>query len=375
MRAGGGIHCELIPGTFRPLANKDNDYLIDRAAQKARRTFSGVKGISMQDASIQESAGADPGPHEGEPGVDRQRHHHGAPSPDEGRAQPGEAGAAGTRSCHPARALGVAAAAARRRVRGRRARSADRACRTRVPSASDRPPCAARRCASAGTAQRLLHPDNDIFPEEDHEHPEHVARRSPARWRWASRSARLRRRCASAPPTAAATHRSSSPMPRVTSRPKGIDVEFTSFDSAAKMIAPLGTGQLEVGAGSPTAGFYNAVARGLDVRMVADKGSMPPGYGYLGADDPQGPRRQRQGERHRRSQGREDRAARAGHQHRCDAQRGAQEGRPQVDGRRGHVHGLSAARRSRCRTRRSTRASPPSLPRRAPSRWAPRCAT
>jgi len=62
---------------------------------------------------------------------------------------------------------------------------------------------------------------------------------------------------------------------------EGIDVEFTSFDSAAKMIAPLGTGQLEVGAGSPAAGFYNAVARGLDVRMVADKGSMPPGYGYL----------------------------------------------------------------------------------------------
>lgn len=62
---------------------------------------------------------------------------------------------------------------------------------------------------------------------------------------------------------------------------EGLEVEFTSFDSAAKMIAPLGTGQLEVGAGSPAAGFYNAVGRGLDVRMVADKGSMPPGYGYL----------------------------------------------------------------------------------------------
>ncbi len=62
---------------------------------------------------------------------------------------------------------------------------------------------------------------------------------------------------------------------------EGLEVEFTSFDSAAKMIAPLGTGQLEVGAGAPAAGFFNAVARGLDVRMVADKGSMPPGYGYL----------------------------------------------------------------------------------------------
>ncbi|MBA2690377.1 MAG: ABC transporter substrate-binding protein [Burkholderiales bacterium] len=62
---------------------------------------------------------------------------------------------------------------------------------------------------------------------------------------------------------------------------EGIDVEFTAFDSAAKMIAPLGTGQLEVGAGSPAAGFYNAAARGLDIKIVADKGSMPPAYGYL----------------------------------------------------------------------------------------------
>ena len=46
-----------MPGTFRPLANKDNDYLIDRAAQKAGRTFSGVAGIAMQDASLQESMG------------------------------------------------------------------------------------------------------------------------------------------------------------------------------------------------------------------------------------------------------------------------------------------------------------------------------
>jgi phthalate 4,5-dioxygenase oxygenase subunit len=57
MRAGEGIHCEYIPGTFRPMANKDNDYLIDRDAQKAKKTFSGVKGVAMQDASLQESMG------------------------------------------------------------------------------------------------------------------------------------------------------------------------------------------------------------------------------------------------------------------------------------------------------------------------------
>ena len=58
MRSGGGNHPALIHGTFRPIANRDNDYLIDRAAQKAGATFSGVKGIAMQDAAIQESMGA-----------------------------------------------------------------------------------------------------------------------------------------------------------------------------------------------------------------------------------------------------------------------------------------------------------------------------
>jgi phthalate 4,5-dioxygenase oxygenase subunit len=57
MRDGKGIHVRYVPGTFRPLANRDNDYLIDREAQKAGRTFSGVDGIGMQDASLQESMG------------------------------------------------------------------------------------------------------------------------------------------------------------------------------------------------------------------------------------------------------------------------------------------------------------------------------
>jgi phthalate 4,5-dioxygenase len=57
MRDGKGIHVKYVPGTFRPLANKDNDYLMDRAAQKAGITYSGIEGIGMQDASLQESMG------------------------------------------------------------------------------------------------------------------------------------------------------------------------------------------------------------------------------------------------------------------------------------------------------------------------------
>jgi hypothetical protein len=57
MQAGKGIHCEYEPGTFRARANKDNDYLIDRRAQKEKRAYSGVFGFAMQDASLQESMG------------------------------------------------------------------------------------------------------------------------------------------------------------------------------------------------------------------------------------------------------------------------------------------------------------------------------
>jgi hypothetical protein len=54
---GKGIHVRYVPGTYRPLANKDNDYLMDREAQRKGTTYSGVEGIAMQDASLQESMG------------------------------------------------------------------------------------------------------------------------------------------------------------------------------------------------------------------------------------------------------------------------------------------------------------------------------
>ncbi len=57
MRDGHGIHVTYVPGTYRPAANKDNDYLMDREAQRLGTTYSGVAGIAMQDASLQESMG------------------------------------------------------------------------------------------------------------------------------------------------------------------------------------------------------------------------------------------------------------------------------------------------------------------------------
>ncbi|MBI5909338.1 MAG: ABC transporter substrate-binding protein [Betaproteobacteria bacterium] len=62
---------------------------------------------------------------------------------------------------------------------------------------------------------------------------------------------------------------------------EGINVTYTPFDSAAKMVAPLGVGQLDVGGGSSSAGLFNAAARGIPIKIVADKGSSPPGHGYV----------------------------------------------------------------------------------------------
>ncbi len=56
-KGGGWIHVRYVPGTFIPEANKSNDYHISREAQEAGKSFSGITGVSMQDASVQESQG------------------------------------------------------------------------------------------------------------------------------------------------------------------------------------------------------------------------------------------------------------------------------------------------------------------------------
>src|SRR5581483_12178126 len=62
---------------------------------------------------------------------------------------------------------------------------------------------------------------------------------------------------------------------------EGLDIESIPFDSAAQMVAPLGAGQLDAGGGSTSAGLYNAISRELPLKIVADKGSFPPGAGWL----------------------------------------------------------------------------------------------
>jgi phthalate 4,5-dioxygenase len=52
-----GIHTQNIPGTDRAIANKDNDYLIDRELQAGGSSYTGMKGLGIQDCGIQESMG------------------------------------------------------------------------------------------------------------------------------------------------------------------------------------------------------------------------------------------------------------------------------------------------------------------------------
>ena len=63
-------------------------------------------------------------------------------------------------------------------------------------------------------------------------------------------------------------------------RAEGVEVAIIGFNSAAQMIAPLGTGELDVGGGTVSAGIYNAVGRGILIKIVADQASIRPGYGY-----------------------------------------------------------------------------------------------
>jgi NitT/TauT family transport system substrate-binding protein len=61
---------------------------------------------------------------------------------------------------------------------------------------------------------------------------------------------------------------------------EGLDVELIILDSGAKVIAPLGTGELDVGSGALSVGFWNARARGVNFHVVADRGHVEAGYYY-----------------------------------------------------------------------------------------------
>lgn len=55
IRNGEQIHAKLIPGTLIPVANKSNDYLINRELQATGVSYTGIPGVAAQDAAVIES--------------------------------------------------------------------------------------------------------------------------------------------------------------------------------------------------------------------------------------------------------------------------------------------------------------------------------
>src|SRR5262249_29638152 len=63
-------------------------------------------------------------------------------------------------------------------------------------------------------------------------------------------------------------------------REEGIEGNLLRFDSGAKMRAPFGAGPLDVGARACSAALFNAIGRGIGIRIVADKATNKAPYDY-----------------------------------------------------------------------------------------------
>jgi NitT/TauT family transport system substrate-binding protein len=62
---------------------------------------------------------------------------------------------------------------------------------------------------------------------------------------------------------------------------QGIAIETVQLDSVSSVVTALASGQVDVAGGAPSAAIYNAARQGIGIKIVADKGSMPAGAGYL----------------------------------------------------------------------------------------------
>ena len=62
---------------------------------------------------------------------------------------------------------------------------------------------------------------------------------------------------------------------------EGIEIDLVQFSSASDMIPAVGSGELDVAGGAPSAGLLNSIARDINLQIVADKGSNVPGQGYF----------------------------------------------------------------------------------------------
>ncbi|OLN22521.1 taurine ABC transporter substrate-binding protein [Domibacillus antri] len=67
-----------------------------------------------------------------------------------------------------------------------------------------------------------------------------------------------------------------------------IEVEFAAFSNSDDMLPALASGEVDIAGGISSASFFNAIAQGIDVKIIADKGHNVKGKSYftfvIGAD-------------------------------------------------------------------------------------------
>ena len=55
-----------------------------------------------------------------------------------------------------------------------------------------------------------------------------------------------------------------------------LNIQFQDISNGSDAVPFVSTGKLDVAVGSPGAGLFNAMARGINVKLVADKGAVSP---------------------------------------------------------------------------------------------------
>ncbi len=61
----------------------------------------------------------------------------------------------------------------------------------------------------------------------------------------------------------------------------GLEVDIKPFESSGDMLPAIASGEIDVAGGITGANLFNAVARGLEIRIIADKGTNNPGKSYF----------------------------------------------------------------------------------------------
>jgi NitT/TauT family transport system substrate-binding protein len=63
-------------------------------------------------------------------------------------------------------------------------------------------------------------------------------------------------------------------------RDEGLDVEIVGFKAAPQILPAIATGEVQVSGSAVTPALFNAFARGITMKLVADKGQVAQGFGF-----------------------------------------------------------------------------------------------